>query len=93
MQQQKESYLSNKDKLLYLVYTRLVFAFKPMYSQDTWVYYILNLCHISKEFIPFLFKGIHFIVNFDMYCSFKNFIFKYPSNPIILSFLVPNLLL
>ena len=57
------------------------FAFKPMYSQYTWVYHILDLCHISKEVIPFLFKGIHFIVcfcyilfvqKFYLYVSFES---------------------
>ena len=35
-----------------------------MYSQDNRVDHILYLCNISKEFIPFLFKRIHFIVYF-----------------------------
>ena len=57
-----------------------------MYSQDTWVYFILDLFHISKKFIPFLFKGIYFIVKFCYVLFVRKFIFNYPSNPTVLSF-------
>ena len=64
-----------------------------MYSQDTGVYYILDLCHMSKEFIPLLFKGIYFIVNICNVLFVQIFFFKYPSNLTILSFFCTNLLL